>query len=114
MKGFAFVALLSAVVGFVLPRKTTGRVGNRTRWLLALSVATLPALGLGAASSCTGANCPTLLDMFGGLVAMFVGLNVLGALWLIAQKIHSIWRRWRDPQAPVPTQLTDSQEPPSP
>ncbi|RBJ77629.1 hypothetical protein C3L29_030470 [Pseudomonas sp. MWU12-2534b] len=113
MTSFFFAELFSAVVGFFLPGKTTGRLHNwgRVSWFWGLTVIPLPALGLGG-GSCIGPNCPSLLEMLIHLVLMFVGLNVLGALCMIAQKIRSIWRRWRDPQAPVPTQQTDSQEPP--
>lgn len=114
MTSFFFAALFSAVVSFFLPGKTTGRVRNwgRVSWFWGLTIVPLPALGLGG-GGCTGPNCPTLMETLIHLVLMFVGLNVLGALWMIARKIRSIWRRWLDPQAPVSTQQTDSQEPPS-
>ncbi|QZI72568.1 hypothetical protein K5F93_09955 [Pseudomonas protegens] len=114
MTSFFLAALFSAVVSFFLPGKTTGRVRNwvQVSWFCGLTVVPLPALGLGG-GGCIGPNCPSLLEMLIHLMLMFAGLNVLAALWMIAQKIRSIWQRWRDPQAPVPTQQTDSQEPPS-
>ncbi|NBF11458.1 hypothetical protein [Pseudomonas sp. Fl4BN1] len=76
-------------------------------------MASFPAWGLGGHSSCQGPNCPGLVETLGFLVAAFVLLNVLGALWMIGRKINSIWRRWRYPQASVAAEQPTPDDPPS-